>query len=126
LIITRCLLPTKWNAFIASTVDSASSSTVSAVSREAHFGKLINRFGKLSELTSISLLCSLRQAQWAIWGHWGHWGHWACRSVEVSKCRSDRNAQNTRLVQQIGSFLFGDFQGLFFAPGLNLGCITRS
>jgi hypothetical protein len=46
--------------------------------------------------------------------------------VEVSKCRGDRNARNTRLLQQIGSFLFGDFQGLFFAPGLNLGCITRS
>jgi len=57
-------LPTKWNAFIVSTVDSASSSTVSVVSlRQAHQPFRSSHFDKLTSTSSSTVsVVSLRQA----------------------------------------------------------------
>jgi len=91
LIITRCLLPTKWNAFIVSTVDSASSSTVSVVSlrqahqpfRSSHFDKLINRLGRLTSTSS------LRQA------------HQPFRSSHFDKLTSTSSVSNLRTLRTL-------------------------
>ena len=59
LLVTQ--LPTKWNAFIVSTVDSASSSTVSVVSlRQAHQPFRSSHFDKLTSTSSVSNLRTLR------------------------------------------------------------------